>query len=182
MSVGYAIFPDQAADLQDAYAKADIALYSVKLAGKSGCRKYSPDAEVQYRSQLGFTPRDLAENIPCAIAVCRATSVGEILFTNTELIRMLGCSDHADLMEFTGGTFEGIVHPDDRERVSAQIAQQIGLDDTGRKTYVDFRVIAKDGQVKNIVDSGRHVMAGEVGEVCYVLLVDTDERARIQNA
>ena len=182
MSMGYAFFPEQATDLNDAYAKADIALYAVKLAGKSGCAKYSSEAETKYRSQLGFTPRDLTENIPCAIAVCKSTDAREILFANTELIRMMGCTDFTDLMEFTGGTFEGIVHPDDRISVASQIAGQIALDGEGRKTYTDYRVLTKDGQVKNIVDSGRRVHMADIGEVCYVLMVDMGERARIQSA
>ena len=42
-SVGYASYPDQAESRKELYSKADIALYAVKHAGKSACRKYDPD-------------------------------------------------------------------------------------------------------------------------------------------
>ena len=43
VSIGYALIPEQASDLNDAYQKADEALYAVKHTGKGGFRKYSPD-------------------------------------------------------------------------------------------------------------------------------------------
>ena len=83
-------------------------------------------------------------------------------------------------MEFTGGTFKGIVHPDDQPDVADQITRQTAMSNTGRKTYTDFRARTKGGETKNIVDSGRHVQVDGVGEVCYVLMVDMGERALIQ--
>ena len=45
ISVGYATYPDQAADRDELYARADAALYAVKRAGKSGVRRYSPEMD-----------------------------------------------------------------------------------------------------------------------------------------
>ena len=91
ISIGYAEYPEQAEDLNSAYAKADAALYAVKLSGKGNYRRYSSELMTQYRSQLGFTPRDIAENAPGAILVHRANEEGNILFANDELIEMFEC-------------------------------------------------------------------------------------------
>lgn len=176
MSIGYAGYPDQAKSLNDAYTKADAALYAVKLAGKSGCKRYSPEVETQYRSQLGFTPRDIAENIPGAILVHRAGEQGEILFANDELVNMFECDNLGDFMDYTGGTFAGIVHPEDAVRVYEELVSQVGLDEIGSKNFSNYRIITKSGAVKHVADNGRLVELGDVGKVFYVLIIDRDER------
>ncbi len=176
MSIGYAGCPDQAYGLNDAYAKADAALYAVKLAGKSGFKRYSPEVETQYRSQLGFTPRDIAENVPGAILVHRAGGNGEILFANDELVDMFDCESLADFMEHTGGTFAGLVHPDDAPRVYEELVDQVSLEDVGAKNFSNYRIVTKTGAVKHVADNGRLVELGDVGKVFYVLIIDRDER------
>ena len=64
LSIGYVSVPQQAKDLRAAYTMADAALYAAKLSGKSAIRQYDSAMEVQYRSQTGFTPRDVAESLP----------------------------------------------------------------------------------------------------------------------
>ena len=176
MSIGYAGCPDQASSLNDAYTKADAALYAVKLAGKSGFKRYSPDVESQYRSQLGFTPRDIAENIPAAILVHRAGGEGEILFANDEIVDMFECESLADFMDYTGGVFANIVHPDDASRVYEELVEQISLDDIGAKNFANYRIITKKGNVRHVADNGRLIEVDEVGKIFYVLIVDRDER------
>ena len=179
MSVGYAEYPSQVSGLQDAYTKADAALYAVKLAGKSGCKKYEAKHEQQYRAKLGFVPRDIAENSPCGIAVCKMTQKAEILFANDELVEMLGCKSFVDLMDYTGATFTGFIHPDDKERLAISLARQAQSSETGGKAYVDFRVITKSGASKNTACSARLVHIDNVGASVYVFLVDLDERDRV---
>lgn len=177
ISIGFACCPGEAVDLQDAYVKADTALYSVKLTGKHGARRYTPDLESQYRSQLGFTPRDISENVPGAILVHRAGDNSEILFANDELVEMFECDSLADFMEYTGGTFAGMVHPDDAERVYAELVSQVDIDDIGGKNFSDYRILTKRGNVRNVADNGRLVDIDKVGRVFYVLIVDRDERS-----
>ena len=175
-------YPDQASNLESAYTMADAALYGMKLAGKSGAKRYSPDLQTQYRTQLGFTPRDIAENVPGAIMVHRAGGDGEILFANDELVEMFDCDGLADFMRYTGATFRGIPHPDDGARVYEDIVRQIGLDEVGAKDFVDFRIVTKAGVVKNVSSNARLVDIEGIGKVFYVLMIDRDERDRIINA
>ena len=176
LSLGYVGWPDQAEWLNDAYTKADAALYAVKLADKASALRYSRDVESQYRSQLGFTPRDIAENIPGAIMVHRAGDDGEILFANNELIKLFECESLTEFMEYTGGTFSGAVHPDDAIRVYKELTSQLTLDDVGAKNYSNFRIVTKKGNVRHVAENGHLVDVAEVGKVFYVLLVNRDER------
>ncbi len=176
MSIGYVEYPQQVDNLQSAYSKADAALYSVKLGGKSAYGKYQPQMETQYRSQLGFTPRDIAESIPGAILVHEPGPEGTILFANDEIIDLFECESLDDFMDYTGGVYEGVIYEEDRESVRKQLEGQITLDDVGSKDYADYRVLTKTGKLKNVAENGRLVELEGVGKVFYELIIDQDER------
>ncbi len=175
MSMGY-VESSQVADLKQAYSNADAALYAVKLAGKAGFLIYSPNMDSNYRSQLGFMPRDIAENVPGAIVVHKVHN-GEILFANDELIALFECEDLDDFMEYTGGTYSGVVHPEDRARVLGQVEDQLDRVGVGGKDYTDFRILTKAGNVRHVADNGRLVTVDGVGEVLYELIINRDERS-----
>ncbi len=175
MSAGYASYPDQANDLMGVYRKADQALYAVKLKEKSGCRAYSPDVEGQYRMQLGFTPRDIAASVPGAIVVSRYSHDWETLFVNEEALRLFECDDFADYMRLSGGTFVSVMHPDDIQRVHEELDAQIGTEDNEGKSFVTYRVVTKNKEVRNVLGSGRLVDVEGLGRVYYELIVNIDE-------
>lgn len=158
MSAGYATYPSQAKDLLSTYSKADKALYAAKLAGKSGFAAYSHDAEELYRSKLGFAPRDIAENVPGGIIVHRIADEGEILFANDEAVHLFGCVDLTDLMDYTGNSFAGLVR----------------LGDANKEPVVTGHIVAKNGEVRRVVNSSRLVEVAGLGEVVYELLLRLD--------
>ncbi|MBQ9001049.1 MAG: EAL domain-containing protein, partial [Eggerthellaceae bacterium] len=174
-SIGYAGCPSETDSVAQAYIMADAALYAVKLAGKSRSMRYSRDASSQYRSQLGFTPRDIAENIPGAVMVHRAGGNGEILFANNAMIELLGCASLEEFMKITDGIYPYVVHPADRVHVYEEITEQIKLDEIGKKTFVNYRVVTKNGTVKNVVENAHLVDIDGIGKVFYVLIIDLDE-------
>ncbi|MDO4807100.1 MAG: EAL domain-containing protein [Coriobacteriales bacterium] len=171
MSVGYVSYPDQTDDLMSAYRKADKALYAVKLMGKSSYMAYSSDMERQYRMQLGFTPREIAANVPGAVVVCRLSGDWEILFANADALDLFECSDHAELMMLTDGAFASVVHPDDVERVRVELDTQLRSGNAGKKAYVEYRVLTKRNEVRHVLGCGRHAVVDGLGEVFYELLV-----------
>lgn len=181
MSAGYVSCPSQADDLMEAYVKADKALYAVKLEGKSGCLAYSPDMERQYRSQLGFTPRDIAANVPGAIIVCRYSGDWEILFANDETLRLFECEDLEDFMTFTDGVFANVMHPDDVARVHDELVTQIQSNGAGENAFARCRILTKRNEVRHVLGSGRLVDVEGLGKLFYGLLVSLDE-CRLTNA
>lgn len=163
LSVGYVLVPRQADTLRAAYTMADAALYTAKLEGKSRCFRYRPSMEMQYRSEAGFTPRDVVESLPGAIVAHRPDD-GGILFVNDEMVELLECDDVDDLMAYTGGVFSGVAHPDDRDWVRKAMV-------TGQTSSVEFRVLTKQGNVRRVANTGRLTQVDGVGAVIYELLV-----------
>lgn len=170
LSVGYVSYPEQADSLSLAYKRADEALYAAKLAGKGRSRRYSADLGLRYRSQLGFTPRDIAENIPGAVMVHRLDADGTVLFINSEAIRLAGCDDLNDFMEYTQKTWKKMVYPEDLERIALATARL--REGTAKDFFVDYRLVTKTGELRYVTEKGRLVEMGDGERVLYVLLVD----------
>ncbi|MEC4184840.1 diguanylate cyclase [Adlercreutzia sp. R21] len=89
------------------------------------------------------------------------------------LIRLFGCEDYDAFRTLTGGTFAGIVHPDDRERVEREIADQIALGDNDR---VRYRIVRADGTVRWVEDWGRLVQDASGTPWFYVTVMDVTDQ------
>ena len=173
-SVGYAAYPSQAKSLEDAYTKADAALYTVKLAGKSGIARYSSKLDLQYRSQLGFTARDLIEHIPGAIMVYRDAEGSQLLFANESVVTMFECDDYADFASLTDGSFANMVHPADKSRILEGTRRRTMPKGTSKQGVVEYRIVTKSGAVKAVVEISRLTEIAEVGAVYYTLMISGD--------
>ena len=131
--------------------------------------------EVQYRSQTGFSPRDVVVSLPGAIAAHRPCD-GEILFANDEMVALLECSDVNDLIRYANGTFDEIIHPDDRERFAAQLAQQPPSVSyrVGEAGFLELRVVTKHDNVRKVANTRRITSVSGVGDVVYELFMACD--------
>ncbi|HEX5826743.1 MAG TPA: PAS domain S-box protein [Candidatus Limnocylindrales bacterium] len=75
------------------------------------------------------------------------------------------------------GFFESVLHPDDRERIPAELA---AIDDTGLDRYTqEYRVIAADGRVVWVHDEAVKVRDPETGEHRYVQGFTQDVTERV---
>ena len=175
ISLGYAEYPANAEKVSDILRYADIALYEVKLQGKHGALAYRPDFHNSKRTQLGFSLSDISDNLPGAFFIYRADKEDErILFANQEMLQLTGCTDLDDFMHFTKRQFRNLVHPEDLAQVEESIWHQIESGMNGYNDYVKYRLAAKDGTYKTILDYGRIVESEYYGSVFYVLVVDYD--------
>lgn len=172
ISIGYAAYPSQGISRTDLFRCADAALYAVKLHGKHGVRLYAPSVAKEDRSQLAFGLKDIIMHFPGAILIYKATGKEEILFANNELIRLFDCRTLEEFQQFTGGTFRGIVHPEEYEAVEQSIWEQVQQPNSDGNDAVRYRIITKSGQVKCILDKGRLVETDVYGKVFYVLMID----------
>ncbi|MCR4591010.1 MAG: EAL domain-containing protein [Lachnospiraceae bacterium] len=182
MSIGYSCYPDQSRDLSLLLRQADSALYYVKSEGKHSYRQFGPEIKLTKRLQLAFNVKNVARYVPGAILVYEANDDKKILYANEELITMFECSNMEEFMEYTGGTFDGIVHPEEIQIVDDIIWAQIDKDVNCCKDYVDYRIITKNGNVKEVIDCGRYVESEFYGSVFYVMLLDKDEWRRSKGA
>ena len=97
----------------------------------------------------------------------------KILFAEENVIKLYGCETLEEFMEFTEGSFKGMVHPDDYNKIQNQIQAQTMFGEK-RHDYVRYRILTKQGNVRYIEDFG-HLMHGTNGvSYFYVFIVDVD--------
>lgn len=115
------------------------------------------------------------DRFPGGLFRYRNDSEGRLDFVSGGLVELFGCSSLEQFKELTGSTFEGLVHPDDVERVQASIKEQIESKSTDR---VHFRIIRADGEVRWVDDRGHLVKDSNGIEWFYVTLMDITERVQ----
>lgn len=103
---------------------------------------------------------------------------GHILYANRALLHIFGCETMAELCLLTGGTFQGLVHPEDREDVEKSIVEQIAHNSFDLD-YVEYRIVRRDGSVCWVEDFGHYIETEKLGGVFYVFLADATERRRL---
>ena len=205
ISAGYADYPAQAGEMNTLLNYADEALYAAKIAGKHRCMHFSPAMVDVKRTQLGFSLKDVVNGMPGAFMIYSAAGDEEILFANQDLIRMTGCRDFEEFLDWSKHSFRGFVHPEDLDRVEESIQRQIEKKDgsmtegsfpgdqkvklengdqradgsasegSHREDYVEYRIIKKDGGILPVVDIGRLIDSENHGEVFFVFIRPKDE-------
>ncbi|MCR5817327.1 MAG: GGDEF and EAL domain-containing protein [Ruminococcus sp.] len=97
-----------------------------------------------------------------------------ILFAETNVCKLYGCETFEEFMEFTGGSFKGMVHPDELHRIQNQIQAQTVFGEK-RHDYVRYRILTKQGEERYIEDFGHllHWLDGK--SFFYVFIIDVDK-------
>lgn len=111
-----------------------------------------------------------------AFFIYQAMEGERLLYANPAVMELFGCQNLEELMELVGGSFRGIVHPEDLERVEWEINEQIQNSDGGMD-YVKYRIIRKDGSVRWVDDCG-HLETSKLGEtqrLFYVFIKDISD-------
>lgn len=127
------------------------------------------------RTQLGFKLNDISSNLPGAFFIYKADiDDEEILYANQEMIRLAGCEDLDDFLEFTKRQFKNLIHPDEIQAVEENIWSQIKIAENKTNDYVWYHLATKSGEYKNVFNIGHIVESEHYGKVFYVLLLDYD--------
>lgn len=171
ISCGCAVYPDHASTLKELYRKADLALYQAKINGKHQAVFYQTEEPVNVRTQ--FSIRSVAENLPVCFFVYQADESQKILVVSDSLLKLCECDNYQEFLDYTGGTFRNIIHPDDRKRVEETIHKQIASNKNGLDE-VDYRIITKKGNIRHIHDLGRFVKGTRKGDIFYVVVYDKE--------
>ncbi|MCM1136831.1 MAG: PAS domain-containing protein [Clostridium sp.] len=117
----------------------------------------------------------ITDGMPGGFFIYHADGDEELIYANQAMINIFGCDDSEDFNEYIGGSFRGLVHPEDLEQVEKSIHSQISKSSKGLD-YVEYRVIRKDGVIRWIRDYGRFVHTNLYGDVFYVFVEDATER------
>lgn len=124
--------------------------------------------ERRHKEQLAKTLACMSEGF----CIYRATEGEELLFANPPLLRLYGCNTLQEFRDLVGNSFSGMVHPEDRERVKREIAEQIRQSEENMD-YAQYRIVRKDGKVRWVDDWG-HLEEGLdfEGKLFYVFVYD----------
>lgn len=116
----------------------------------------------------------IPSGLPGGFFIYEAEGDETILFAETNVVNMYGCDSFDEFMEYVGGSFKGMVHPDDLHKVENQIQAQTIFSEK-RHDYVRYRIVTKSGDVRYIEDFG-HLLHWKNGKsFYYVFIVDVDQ-------
>ena len=112
--------------------------------------------------------------LPGGFFIYEAEGEERIIYAEPNICELYGCADFDEFLDYTGGTFSGMVHPEDFHKIQNQIQAQT-LFGEKRHDYVRYRIITKQGETRYIEDFG-HLLHGEDGtSYFYVFIVDVDQ-------
>ena len=118
---------------------------------------------------------EIGRHMPGGFFIYRAEGEEELLYANKAVFDIFGCSDLEEFKELTGYTFRGMLHPEDYERVSGAIVEQIDANEDSLD-YVEYRIIRKDGAVRWVDDYGHFTQTDAYGGIYYVFISDITEK------
>lgn len=123
----------------------------------------------------------IPDGLPGGFFVYEANTQEKICFAEPNVYQIYGCESYEEFIEYTGGTFKGMVHPDDVNYVENQIQAQT-LFGEKRHDYVRYRILTKNGELRYIEDFG-HLLHWENGKsFFYVFIVDVDQNEFLNDA
>lgn len=94
----------------------------------------------------------------------------EIVYSDSQIASIYGCSNKDDFIRFVDGSFKGMVHPDDLERVERDIVSQQNFSDD-RMANISFRIIRNDGEERDVSCIGCKIFDGN-DFLYYVFMAD----------
>ncbi|MBQ6552531.1 MAG: response regulator [Clostridia bacterium] len=117
---------------------------------------------------------------PGGFFVYRDDESQEIIYVNRAALRIFACADTDQFRELTGGTFRGLVHPDDYENIQGSIDRQIADESNDNLDFVEYRIIRRDGEIRWVDDYGRLSHLEGYGNVYYVFISDVTDKLRAE--
>lgn len=124
--------------------------------------------------KANFGADSILSMIPGGFFIYADDETEKLLSVNETLLSIFECTTLDEFLELTGGSFKGIVHPEDYQEVSRSISQQI-QDDAANMDFVKYRIITKTGKVKTVRDYGHLVHNENDADLYYVFVVEDDK-------
>ncbi|MBR1842178.1 MAG: response regulator [Oscillospiraceae bacterium] len=118
---------------------------------------------------------ELGNHMPGGFFIYKAGGSEEIIYANKAVFDIYGCADIGEFRALTGGSFRGMVHPEDYERVDADIVKCL-KESENDLDYVEYRIIRRDAQVRWVEDFGHYTETDNYGGVFYVFVTDVTEK------
>ncbi len=112
--------------------------------------------------------------LPGGFFIYEATGHESVLYAGPNVLAMYGCENMGEFIIHTGGTFKGMVHPDDYNKIQNQIQAQTIFGEK-KHDYVRYRIVTRQGDVRYVEDFGHLLHRGDGKSFYYVYIVDVDQ-------
>ena len=119
--------------------------------------------------------QEIGKHMPGGFFIYRVEQPEELIYANEAVFHIFGCDDLEDFKKLTGYTFRGMLHPDDYEKASEAISQQIASSEE-KMDCAEYRIIRKDGTVRWVDDYGHFTETEAYGGIYYVFISDITEK------
>ncbi|MBQ3305242.1 MAG: PAS domain-containing protein, partial [Clostridia bacterium] len=123
--------------------------------------------------------REIGGHMPGGFFIYRAEEPEALIYANKAVFDIYGCANQEEFRALTGFTFRGMVHPEDYDRISASIVQQIEASDD-KLDYAEYRIIRKDGAIRWVDDYGHYAQTKAYGGIYVVFISDITEKREKQ--
>lgn len=118
---------------------------------------------------------EIGGHMPGGFFIYKAESPEELIYANKPVFDIFGCADQEEFRELTGFTFRGMVHPEDYDRITASIVQQIDENEE-QMDYAEYRITRRDGRIRWVDDYGHYCETKTYGGVYVVFISDITEK------
>ena len=118
---------------------------------------------------------EIGGHMPGGFFIYRAAEPEELIYANKPVFDIFGCADLEEFRALTGFTFRGMVYPEDYDRISASIADQIGASED-HMDYAEYRITRRDGKIRWVDDYGHYCDTGAYGGIYVVFISDITEK------
>ena len=118
---------------------------------------------------------EIGGHMPGGLFIYMAAEPCTLIYANKPVFDIFGCSDLDEFKALTGFTFRGMVHPEDYDRISEAIAQQIAASED-QLDYAEYRITRRDGKIRWVDDYGHYCETKAFGGVYVVFISDITEK------
>ena len=122
----------------------------------------------------------VGRHVPGGFFVYHANAPQDVIYANSKVFSLYGCANEEEFLALTGGTFKGMVHPEDYNEIEASIQSQIADSANDNFDAVVYRIVRKDGEIRWVDDYGMYEVLPDLGPVYYVFIGDITEKVRLQ--
>ena len=127
--------------------------------------------EEYYETLMGGV---IPTGLPGGFFIYEAGGDEKVIFAETNIVKLFGCDTYEEFLEFIGGTFKGMIHPDDLLKIENQIEAQTIYAEK-RHDYVRYRIVTKQGEIRYVEDFGHLLHWANGKSFYYVFIVDVDQ-------
>ena len=118
---------------------------------------------------------EIGRHMPGGFFIYRAEAPGELIYANKPVFDIFGCADQEEFRALTGFTFRGMVHPEDYDRITDSILQQIDQSED-QMDYAEYRITRRDGAIRWVDDYGHYCKTKSYDGIYVVFISDITEK------